>query len=229
MKMDIVRVFCFGFFCSFLLLSCKKDNSSTPGNVESVVLIADTEMGYGGYYYDVYKPWVLFKNGKFVKEPRVPMDELDLNNLTKEMAASWGDYTYKSDKELSLVYADGQTNTKRIGSKASPANANETLDGHFSSISGGGNLAWGGSVGILAYARMSFTEDGHYTTERITGGNSSSHAAYQTNTTSGTYNIDGDYSIKLTANNGQSKRFFFCWFSGANRHFRLSGRTFSRN
>src|SRR5690606_13970304 len=116
--------------------------------------------------------------------PRVPLDEIDLRSMNEDVASSWGTYEYKSSekKELSLTYSDGYTNTKRIGSKATSARSDETLDGKFSSISGGGNLAWGGDVGILSYSRMAFTADGHYTTERISGSNSSSHTAYQTNT-----------------------------------------------
>lgn len=229
MKLNMIALFSLTFLCMTSLVSCKKDKESNGiNNLDKVVLIADREMGYGGYYYDVFKPWALFKDGSFIKEPRIPLDEIVFENLTSDLASSWGKYTYKSDRELSLVYPDGYTNTKRIGSTAAPTDG-EMLDGHFSSISGGGSLAWGGSVGILSYARMSFTNNGHYTTERISGSNSSSHAAYQTNTTSGKYEFDGSYSIKLTANNGQSKRFFFCWFSGSARHFRLSGRTFSRN
>ncbi len=232
MKASSITLLFSGFIftaASVCLTSCKKEKNATPDNVESVVLIADREMGYGGYYYDIYKPWVLFKNGKFIKEPKVPLDEIQFDVLTGDIASSWGDYSYSGSNEISLVYSDGYTQKKRIGSKASPANPNESLNGHFSSISGGGNLAWGGSVGILSYARMSFTEDGYYTTERITGSNSSSHAAYNTNTTSGKYKFDGSYSITLTANNGETKRFFFCWFSGSAWHFRLAGRTFSRN
>ncbi len=214
-----------------VVISCKKDDTGLPSNVDSVVLIADREMGYGGYYYDVYKPWVLFKDGTFIKEPRIPLDEINLQSLTTEVASRWGNYTYKGSgqKEISITYPDGYTQSKRIGSKAAAAKTGETIDGHFSSISGGGDLAWGGDIGILSYSRMSFTSDGWYTTERISGSNSSSHTAYHTSTTSGRYLFDGDHSIELTANNGQTKRFFFCWFSNAERHFRLAGRTFSKN
>lgn len=214
---------------TLLSAACKKEDAGLPDNVDNIVLIADREMGYGGYYYDVYKPWVLFKDCTFVKEPRIPLDELNFRALTTEVATRWGTYTYKSSerKEISITYTDGSTQSKRIGAKASAARKGENIDGQFSSISGGGNLAWGGDVGILSYSRMAFTADGWYTTERISGSNSSSHTAYHTNTTSGKYRVDGDYSIELTANNGQTKRFFFCWFSGSERNFRLAGRTFS--
>jgi len=209
--------------------SCKKDDTSLPDHVERITLITDYEMGYGGYYYYVYKPWVFFKDGTFVKEPRIPIGELDVSMLNTDVATNWGTWERAGDK-VNLTYRNGDTGTKDWpGIEATAARKGETLDGQFSSISGGGNLAWGGDIGILSYSRMSFTSDGWYTTERISGSNSSSHAAYHTNTTSGKYRFDGDYSITLTANNGQSKRFFFCWFSNAERHFRLAGRTFSRN
>lgn len=220
------------FFLTIALLAfgaCKKSETDVPGNVERITLITDYEMGYGGYYYYVYKPWVFFKDGTFVKEPRIPIDELVFATLNAELATNWGTWEL-SGSEVKLTYRNGKTGTKEWpGTAATAARKGETLDGKFSAISGGGNLAWGGDVGILSYSRMAFISDGKYTTERIDGSNSSSHAAYHTNTTSGNYRFDGDYSITLTANNGQTKRFFFCWFSNAEKHFRLAGRTFSRN
>lgn len=226
---EATRGMLFAFVAILVLVgSCKKEDWDLPDNVERITLITDYEMGYGGYYYNIYKPWVFFRDGTFVKEPRVPIDELDFATLNTDLATNWGTWERVGDK-VSLTYRNGSTGTKDWpGIQATAARNGEALDGVFSSISGGGNLAWGGNIGILSYSRMAFTADGWYTTERISGSNSSSHTAYQTSTTSGRYRLDGDYSITLTANNGDTKRFFFCWFSHAERHFRLAGRTFSR-
>ena len=212
--------------------SCKKESldGNLGSHVERISLLVDYETGYGGYIYPVYNPYVFFKNGTVVKEPKIPINELNLDALTTDQAVRWGTWQRNGNK-VQITYSNGNTADKDWpGNQAYPAKSNESHHGTFSSISGGGNLAFGGDVGILNYSRMSFTSDGWYTTERISGSNSSSHTAYQTNTTSGRYKFDGSHSITLTANNGQVKRFFFCWYSkDGDRVFRLGGRTFTRN
>ncbi|WP_353197234.1 hypothetical protein [Parapedobacter defluvii] len=213
--------------------ACKKealDDMGLGGDIERVSLLVDYESGYGGYIYPVYNPYVFYKNGTVVKEPKIPIDELDLNTLTKDQAARWGTWQRAGDK-VNITYSNGDTAEKDWpGNNAYPAAKGEMQEGSFSSISGGGDLAFGGDVGIISYSKMSFTSDGWYTTENTGGVNSSDLAAYHTSTTSGRYSFDGGYGITLTANNGQTKRFFFCWY-GADRDgvFRLGGRTFTEN
>ena len=209
------------------LTACSSEEDMLPDPVERISLLLDYETGYGGYIYPVYNTYVFFKDGTVVKESRIPVDELNLNAISSIQASRWGTWQKNGDKVM-ITYSNGNVTEKEYpGSPAVAARRGETLDGHFSSISGGGNLAFGGSVGTLNYSRMSFTSDGWYTTENISGSHSSSHSAYHTNTTSGRYIFDSDYSITLTANNGQVQRFFFCWYSGQERNFRLAGRTFN--
>lgn len=214
------------------IFACEKEplEGQLGENVERISLLVDYEAGYGGYIYPVYNPYVFFKDGTVVKEPKVPIEELNLNALTTDQAVRWGTWQRAGDK-VQITYSNGNNSEKEWpGNVAYPAKAGETQHGRFSSMSGGGNLAFGGDVGILNYSSMSFTSDGWYTTERISGGNSSNHTAYHTSTTSGRYSFDGGHSITLRANNGETKRFFFCWYSQeGERVFRLGGRTFVKN
>lgn len=223
------------FIALALCGACKKETiDEGPGggpetsNVERVSLLLDYEAGYGGYIYPVYNPYVFYKNGVVVKEPRIPIDAINPDRITEGQAYDWGTWQQAGDN-VNITYADGDTSEKEWpGNSAYPAKKGDTMEGAFSSLSGGGDLAFGGDVGIISYSSMSFTADGWYTTENTGGGGSSDVAAYHTETTSGRYTFDDDYSITLTANNGQTQRFFFCWY-GADREgvFRLGGRTFT--
>lgn len=212
--------------------SCKKESidGDLGGNVERVSLLLDYEAGYGGYIYPVYNPYVFFKNGMVVKEPKIPIEELNLDSLTKDQAGRWGTWVANGDK-VTITYSNGDDTEKDWpGQEAYPATKGDNQDGSFSSISGGGDLAFGGDIGILSYSSMSFTSDGWYTTESIGGVNSSNLAAYHTETTSGRYSFDGGHRVTLIANNGQTKRFFFCWYSkDRDGVFRLGGRTFTED
>ena len=84
----------------------------------------------------------------------------------------------------------------------------------------------GGAVGVISYSSMTFTSDGWFTNEKLGGGHGSNHSAYSHQTTAGKYELDG-YTITLKFNNGDTKRFFFCFYGEDKEVFRLSGRTYT--
>lgn len=212
----------------FLGIACKKEPVA-PGlgsNVESLSLLLDYEAGYGGYVYPVHNPYVFFKDGKYVKEPKVPVEELDLDALTTEQAVSWGTWESNGDKVNLVDRRNEDWEKDWPGAPAFPAKKGESLSGAFGSISGGGNLAVGGTVGVIAYSSMTFTPDGWFTNEKLSGGTNSDHAAFSRQTSAGRYELDG-YMITLKFNNGDTKRFFFCYYGTDKEVFRLSGRTYT--
>src|SRR5690606_39913258 len=66
-----------------------------------------------------------------------------------------------------------------------------------------------------------FTSDGWFTNERLSAGTGSDHSAYAQQTSAGRYELNG-YSIILKFNNGDTKRFFFCYYGQDKDVFRLS-------
>ncbi|MFB2119051.1 hypothetical protein [Parapedobacter sp. 2B3] len=208
--------------------SCEKD-PATPGlgsNVERISLLLDYEAGYGGYVYPVHNPYVFFKDGRYVKEPKIPVNELNLDALTTEQAVNWGTWK-RSGSDVILTNRDGDDSEKEWpGAQAFAAKKGESLSGAFGSISGGGNLAVGGTVGVISYSSMTFTPDGWFTNEKLGGGTNSDHSAFSRQTSAGRYELDG-YTITLNFNNGDTKRFFFCYYGEDKQVFRLSGRTYT--
>lgn len=211
-----------------LSASCKKDplDEALGSNVERVSLLLDYEAGYGGFVYPVHNPYVFFKDGTFVKEPKIPVDELNIETITTEQAVNWGTWRRAGDKVVLTNRDDDESEKEWPGAQAYAAGRGDALEGAFSSISGGGNLAIGGTIGVLAYSRMTFTADGWFTTENIGSGHGSNHVAFARQTTAGKYTLDG-YTITLTFNNGDSRRFFFCYYGEDKRVFRVSGRTYT--
>lgn len=219
----------FGLLC--VGTACKKDNNNNSQTenekVERISLLLDYEIGYGGYVYPVYNPYVFFKNGDVVKEPYIPIGEINTSTVTKDIASNWGKWTQNGNK-VNITWHNGDDAEKDCGNNGISAGADEKLQGAFGSISGGGNLAVGGSVGVLAYSKMSFTSDGWFTNEKVAGGGNSSVTAYTKQTTAGKYKING-YTITLTFNSGDSKKFFFCFYGNDKKVFRIAGRTYTED
>lgn len=212
----------------FFTLSCKKDSidGNLDSNVERLSLLLDYETGYGGYIYPVYNPYVFFKDGTYVKEPKIPINELNLESITTDHAVSWGSWQ-RTGSKVTLTDRRSQNWEKDWpGAPGFPTKKGESLNGAFSSLSGGGSLAVGGSVGTISYASMTFTSDGWFTNEQLGAGTASNHTAFSQQTTAGRYELEG-YAITLRFNNGDTKRFFFCYYGDDKRVFRLAGRTYT--
>lgn len=216
-------------FLGIFTLACSFANAQ---NVDSVSLLVDYETGYGGTVYPVYNPYVFFKNGTVAKEPKVAIDEMDLKARSKDHAVRWGTWK-RSGGKVNIAWDGvnrrGKQETKEAdwpGSPAIAAGRNESLNGTWSATGGGGNIAFGGSVGILSSKRFTFTSDGRFTTEDVASTTAPNVAAFSKKNTAGKYKIDG-YSIRLEFNNGESRRLFFCFYGKDKRVIRISGSNFT--
>jgi hypothetical protein len=96
---------------------------------------------------------------------------------------------------------------------AEPAKRGEKLDGTWSTISGGGNTAYGGGSIVMSSNMYTFNNQGQFTTESTGGGTTSGPAgtvtAYSNKNAAGTYLFDG-YSLELRYGNGTVVRKTFC-------------------
>lgn len=217
-----------------LFIACSKSDSNNTeiggsySNLENVILIPEEESGYGGYYYQVYTPFVFFKNGRFIRAPYIPVNQLNADKYIEGQGEAVGAWTASNGK-VEITFDSGRKRTYDWpGYLGYAPSKGQTISGSFESISGGGTIAVGGDIGIMNYSNMSFTDDGWYTTENVNGTQSSTNTAFHTSKTSGKYVINTDFSITLKANNGQETKLFFCWYSKSlTGTFRLAGRTFS--
>lgn len=216
-------------FLSFFVVAC---GLARGQNVERISLLVDYESGYGGAVYPVYNPYVFFKNGAVAKEPKVAIDEIDLKARSKDHASRWGTWKRSGGKVKITwdgVNRKGKQETKEAdwpGSTAFAAGSNERLEGTWSSTGGGGNIAFGGSVGILTSKRFTFTRDGKFTTENLASTTAPNVAAFSKKNTAGKYKING-HVIELTFNSGDSRRLFFCFYGKDKRVLRIAGNNYT--
>lgn len=82
-------------------VACKKTAAMMAGNenIEHIALLIDYETGCGGYIYPVYNPYVFFKNGDVVKEPYIPVNEINMSTITKDVASNWGKWQLNSNNK----------------------------------------------------------------------------------------------------------------------------------
>lgn len=123
----------------------------------------------------------------------------------------------------------GKQETKEAkwpGSPAYAAGRNEKLDGSWTTIGGGGNIAIGGSVGIMTSNRFTFSPDGRFTTESASGTSAPNIATSSKKNNAGRYTIDG-YTIKLDFDNGDSKKLFFCFYGKDKTVLRIAGSNYT--
>ncbi len=186
-------------------------------SIERISLLVDYETGYGGAVYPVYNPYVFFRNGSVVKEPKIAIEDLDLQSRSSD-SGRWGRWKHTGSKVLITWDKPGrngkvQTSEKDWpGHEAYPASANEKLTGSWSSVGGGGNLALGGSIGILAAKNFHFTADGRFTTGSLAGISAPGQAGHSKKVSSGTYSLNG-HTLNLRFDNGETRKLFFCFMS----------------
>ncbi len=185
-------------------------------NDPEVQLLLNYRVGYGGYTYPTYIPHVLYADGTVVKEPNVPLDALKFNALTKQQATNWGTYEKRAGR-IHITWSDGKKSDYKLtdSQRAIGGSAGDKMDGTFRSISGSGNLAFGGNAAVVASSSITFASDGRFTMENVAGSSSSNVSAYSKADTAGRYALSG-YTLTLKFNNGKERRAFFCFFPAKN-------------
>lgn len=222
-----------------LLLVVWLPTACSGGSGDRVVLMLDYESGFGGAVYPVYNPYVFFADGSVVKAPKPALADLDRSARNPDQGR-WGRWQLVGEK-VQITWDQrnrrGEVQTSEQdwpGLDAVPAARNERLEGSWRSLGGGGNLAMGGTVGIVNTSRFTFAADGRFTTERLSGGGSStdfagssaSNSAFARRDSAGTYALDG-HTLNLHFNNGESRRLFFCFLGKDRKTLRIGGSNYT--
>ncbi|MBC8138365.1 MAG: hypothetical protein H8F28_21005, partial [Fibrella sp.] len=90
------------------------------------------------------------------------------------------------------------------------AKPGERLTGFYSSISGGGNTALGGSTMVVVTDDITFLPNGRFKAGRFAGGMSDQVTATSESATDGTYVLDG-YTLTLKYRDGRVERKAFAF------------------
>jgi hypothetical protein len=217
------------------LTSCQKDQESpvttsiqeVPG-AEAIYLHEEYEMGVGGYMYVVYNPYLVFKDGSIYKNLATNIDKLHIEQSRQQEAEEWGTWQ-KKGKDIVIAWKDGDQDTWEEESWfiANPASGGETIKGDYHSISGGGNIAFGGSMMTFSSTNISFNGN-KFTFESTGGGSSDAVSSYASQTKAGTYELNG-YSITLRFNNGVVEKKFFYFYPDSKDVFGIGTRYYVPN
>lgn len=214
----------------FFGLSCKLGNQQAD---EKVLLIANYETGYGGYIYPVYKPFVFLKNGTVIKSPVRALEALDHKSRDTKQA-SWGKWKASGNK-VNITW-DGErkdgsrytTEEKWNSPVGYSAKRGETLEGTWSSVGGGGNIAFGGNFGSMVVKRFTFRSDGLFTTEKTGGVSDTNMTVYSKKDSAGKYTLNG-YTLTLKFNNGETSQLFFCYLGNDRNVFNIAGSNYTKS
>jgi hypothetical protein len=201
-----------------------------PGQIKQVIIHLEYSYGMGGAVYPTYEPYVLLTDGSIYAEPEVSPYDLDVAASKRSEPKKWG--TWKATGQGLQVYWPAkqpkyQRDTWEPDSyKVVPAaRPGETLNGGFTSLSGGGNTALGGDVMIVDASQLSFNSSGQFTYAKTTGGSGSNWATSSNRNQSGTYRLD-KYSIELRFGNGTVERRFFYFYPDSRQYFGIGGRAY---
>jgi hypothetical protein len=205
-----------------------------PVEIRGIVLHQEYGMGVGGMMIIEYNPYVLLQDGTIYSDPYVCIYDLDVAKSREVEPKKWGTWKLESATTL-VVTMNSDRKPDRWENKAhwfwaSPAKKGEKLEGTWSTISGGGNTAFGGGSVVVSSNALTFNNQGQFTT-LSTGGGSFSGAtgtvtAYSNKDAAGTYVFDG-YSLELRYGNGTVVRKTFCSYDESREVWVLNTRAYT--
>lgn len=217
------------------LLGCGggDDDGNSPaqaGSVTPAVAGASTiylhetyTLGVGGFMTVEYRPYLVFADGRLYKNLATNPDKLDPAASRAAEPDEWGTFTKNGDA-IAVTWSDGETEQweKDEWFTTNPAPAGTVLAGEFTSISGGGNVAFGGDVVTYSSANIAFQGD-KFTMETSGGGSTEDVTAYADRERAGTYVLDG-YTIELRFNSGVVEKKFFYFYPDSRDVFGVGDR-----
>lgn len=190
-----------------------------PSEIKGVVLHQEYGVGVGGMMIVEYNPYLFLKDGTVYSDPTVCAYDLDVARSRELEPKKWGTWKQENDETMIITMNKDHKPDRWEGKGrwfwARPALKNERLSGTWSTISGGGNTAFGGGSMVISSNVLTFNGQGQFTTLSTGGGTYSgatgSVSAYSNKDGAGTYTFDG-YSLELRFNNGKVVRKNFCFY-----------------
>jgi hypothetical protein len=215
---------------NIVLFSCQKEDEVQAASVaeevpgaEGIYLHLEYNLGVGGFLTIEYRPYLFFKDGSVYQNLDTSVDKLDVTKSKQQEPKEWGTWK-KNGNEFTITWNDGDTETWEEDEwfTTQAARAGEKIAGSYKSISGGGNVAFGGDVMVFSASNISFDGD-KFTYESTGGGTSTSITAYSSQNKAGTYELKGN-TITLKFNNGSVEKKFFYFYPDSKDVFGIGSR-----
>lgn len=205
-----------------------------PAEIKGIVLHQEYGMGVGGMMIINYNPYVLLQDGTIYSDLYVCIYDLDVAKSRETEPKKWGSWKLENPTTLVVTMNSDHKPEKWEGKAhwfwASPARKGEKLEGTWSTISGGGNTAFGGGSIVVSSNVLTFNTQGQFTTLSTGGGTYSGATgtvtAYSNKDAAGTYTFDG-YSLELRYGNGTIVRKTFCSYDETREVWVLNTRPYT--
>ena len=159
------------------------------GVLEGIYVVQKTKITPGGFYNVVPSSYLLFKDGSIYLNFLVSPYHLDIAKSKQLEPDDWGKWK-KTRAKITITWNDGDIDHWDKWYVGEPAKKGETINGSFYTVSGGGNVAYGGTITFGSIKNITFNDKGQFTLmEQVQGVNASSEI-YSHETQSGTYSLD---------------------------------------
>ena len=218
----------------------KESLAAAPGagvrasEMEGVYLIQQVGFGVGGAVQTVFEPALSFKDGMLYTDPHLAPDSFNAALSRQKEPQYWGKLT-RTGQGGTLVTLEGEKQELTKLFPTVPGHAGLALEGTYSHLGGGGNLAYGGNTVIHTSTSYTFTAGRRFETTGSTGGSGGSDynpdGGFRVTTQStrglvgGAYLIDG-WAIELKYDNGRRERLLFCSQDAAYDYICIGGTMF---
>ncbi len=196
----------------------------TPAQIQGIYMHLETGFGVGGFVTQNYEAYLFLRDGTVYEYPDVPPYDLDVPASRQTEPKRWGRWK-KQGSKIVIQESDGKTSDWDHWHVAVAAKPGEKLSGSFKSISGGGNVAFGGSSVVVSMKRITFLPTGQFRLASTGGGSDANVSAYSNKDLAGTYQLD-QHVITLKFNNGQVERRFFYFYPDSRDTFGMGGSVF---
>ena len=180
--------------------------------LEGIYVVQKTTVTPGGFYNVIPTAYLLFDDGSIYKNFLVSPDHLKINSSKLSEPDQWGTWK-KIDNKISIRWNNGKTKEWDKWYVGKPAKDGELINGSFYTVSGGGNVAYGGTITYGSIKTITFKEQGQFTLLDITEGVNASQNLYRHQSKSGIYSLNG-YSIELVYNDGKKEQRAFYFYHG---------------
>jgi hypothetical protein len=181
-----------------------------PSQIEGIYMNLTYQSGVGGYIYPVYEPVLFLKDGTYWDGMNIPPADLDIAASRQGEPRRWGHWKRVGNK-FQLQDEKGKWDDPKEMQEAKPGASGEKLNGTFTTIGGGGNVAFGGGTMVAYVNSFTFLPNGHFKAGKFAGGSSNEPTSpvgvstYSKSESDGTYTIDG-YTLTLRFKDGRVER-----------------------
>lgn len=179
--------------------------------------------GVGGSFYQVHVPMIVLKDGTYYEDFDVPLADFDVAAARAARPSAWGKWR-KQGSTIQIQNSKGVWEKGDFYGPLPAAKPGEKLTGLYSTISGGGDTAFGGTTVIVSTSDLTFLPDGRFKAGRFGGGMTPNVTATSKSETDGTYTLDGyTLTLKFRDGHGERKAFAFMDNDGTKDAFHLNG------